>query len=430
MIGLEKKGGDNTKGIISRIVYQDGRLWVPKRDYPALREIVEGHKGPMQKRALRREIMSLYPAGAIWENDQLLSDFWEIHSGKGETGTKKETVQLGRIKYVSLDQEFHLRNICEWWDTLRDYPRGVHYAGEGVLSKTQLWAHTNKLLSKGIWLFSKEGSTLLEKADEEALRNGVKFLLSYETGGDRIVRSIKASHLFIGYGYANSEVPPGVDPDKYSRAVLTIASAFLDLGCLASSFKLTASDAVQRIKEGRGVDIRATVDTLWNMLGSDTTKKAGSDKKIRSVREIDALFSQLGSDVMRQFYHSVCDKAKISAAENKKEKTFSKVLEIWDSMLKEDDPNMYRVGVLMMFHTAGGGKGMMSGFYDAYLQVVSDAAKGVEKCRDAGAWESDIAEALLSSFRKVLSGKINKIGFPVGLTKKVGVESSEPSVGM
>ena len=96
----------------------------------------------------------------------------------------------------------------------------------------------------------------------------------------------------------------------------------------------------------------------------------------------------------------------------------------------KDDPNMYRVGTLMIFHTAGEGKGMAGGFYDAYLQVVSDAAKGVEKCRDANAWESDIAEALLASFRKVLSGTINKIGFPVGLTKKVSVESSEPSVGM
>ena len=434
MIGLEKKEGSSVKNIANRIVYRDGRLWVPKVDYPVFREIMEGHKGPFQKRLLRRKAISLFPAETLWKDGQLLADFWEISSDKGKSGSEKEVVWFGRVKYVSLDREFHLRNICEWQDTLREYPRGVFHAGEGVLAKTQLWAHTGELLSKGIRLFSKESSALLEKADEEALRDGIKFLLSYEAEGDRMVRSLKASsffdNCFIGYGYADSEIPPGADQDRYSRAVLTAASAFLDLGCPVLSFELTARDAVQKIKEGRDIDIRATVGALWDMLESDVAKEAGGDEKIRVIKQIDGLFSQLGADTMRLFYYSVCHRASVSAAKNKKEKIFDNVLEVLDGMVKEDDPNMYRVGTLMMFHTAGEGKGMASGFYDAYLQVVSDAAKGVEKCRDAGAWESDIAEALLASFRKVLLGKINKVGFTSGLTKKIGGESSYPSVGM
>ena len=131
MIRLEKKGGDSAKDIASRIVYQDGRLWVPEGDTEAMLSLTAGRTGREQLRELRREVMKIYPTDVAWTLDKPLFLLYSAGSRKlqdnrwywaapfvDRPGYDREKVE--GMTYTDATEYFLPATLQDWADAMED----------------------------------------------------------------------------------------------------------------------------------------------------------------------------------------------------------------------------------------------------------------------------------------------------------------------
>lgn len=171
MIRLEKKDGDSAKDIASRIVYQDGRLWVPKGDTEAVLSLTVGRAGREQLRELRREVMKIYPTDVAWTLDKPLFLLYAAGSRKlqdnrwnwvapfvDRPGYDRKKVE--GVTYTDATEYFLPATLQDWADAIED--------ASIVLSEFTDKPHA--YLSKQIDTLVKDGVYLFAAVSDERER--------------------------------------------------------------------------------------------------------------------------------------------------------------------------------------------------------------------------------------------------------------------